>query len=99
MSFKEEVYAFVATIPKGRVVTYGQVAAACGRPRAARQVGQIAHWGPSELPWHRVVYADGRLSSSFTGGGLEGHKRALVGDGIEIDNYQVDPRTISGLKW
>ena len=49
--FKKDVYEVVAKIPKGRVMTYGQIAALCNHPRAARSVGQVAHWGPQELPW------------------------------------------------
>jgi alkylated DNA nucleotide flippase Atl1 len=44
--FRTEVYNLVALIPRGRVMTYGQIAALCGNPRAARMVGGIAHWAP-----------------------------------------------------
>jgi O-6-methylguanine DNA methyltransferase len=49
-------------IPAGRVATYGDVAAACGRPRAARAVGNICRAAPEQgLPFHRVIAAGGRL--------------------------------------
>ncbi len=48
-SLKERVEAVVRTIPKGRVMTYGQLAALCGNARAARVVGGIAHYGPTYL--------------------------------------------------
>src|SRR5690349_19187161 len=60
----ERVYAVVRKIPRGRVATYGQVAALAGFPRAPRVAGYALHALPegSPLPWHRVVAAGGRLS-------------------------------------
>lgn len=89
-SFKQLVYDLVAQIPKGRVMTYGDVASYCGSPFAARQVGQIAHFGADNLPWQRVVNRHGGLARAYTFGGLEGHKKALETDGIEVDNaYRI----------
>ncbi len=63
MTFQERVEAVVARIPPGRVMTYGDVAAAIGAPRSARQVGwAMARCHPA-LPWHRVVNARGELSA------------------------------------
>lgn len=94
--FKERVLALVADIPRRRVMSYGQIAALCGHPRAARIVGQIAHFGPDELPWQRVVSARGGLASGYYGG-KEGHKKDLAAEGIEVDeNYQID---ISRYVW
>lgn len=58
------VYAVVRRIPRGRVATYGDVAAAAGFGRAARVAGWALHALPpgSSVPWHRVVGAGGRLS-------------------------------------
>jgi len=84
-SFRDKVYALVASIPEGRVMTYGDVAAYCGSPFAARQVGQVAHFGPSELPWQRVVNRNGGLASAYSFGGIEGHKAALQADGVAVD--------------
>lgn len=47
--FRQEVYKLVAQIPRGKVMTYGQISALCGKPRSARIVGGIAHNGPSHL--------------------------------------------------
>ncbi len=74
---KKRVYELVAQIPEGRVMSYGDVAVLCGSSHAARQVGQIAHFGPSELPWQRVVNRHGNLAGAYSFGGLEGHKAAL----------------------
>lgn len=58
------IRAVVARIPRGRVATYGQIAALAGYPRAPRLAGYALHALPegSPLPWHRVVAAGGRLS-------------------------------------
>jgi methylated-DNA-protein-cysteine methyltransferase-like protein len=88
--FKDKVYAFVATIPKGRVVTYGQVAAECGAAWAAWEVGQIAHTGPSDLPWQRVVNKQGGMASGYPGG-KAGHKQVLEGEGLEVsEDFTID---------
>ncbi len=94
--FKEQVYSLVAQIPKGRVMTYGQIAALCDRPRAARIVGGAAHHGPTELPWLRVVKKDGSLAEGYPGG-TEGHKQALEADGVHIVGYKV--QNMEKLLW
>ena len=96
-SFKESVYELVARIPEGRVMTYGQIASLCGKPRAARIVGGIAHFGPPELPWQRVINRHGGLASGYTWGGREGHKQHLEEDEVEVnEDCQVD---IDKLIW
>jgi methylated-DNA-protein-cysteine methyltransferase-like protein len=60
----ERIYAVVARIPRGKVATYGQVAALAGLPRHARQVGYAMQSLPegSKLPWQRVVNSKGEIS-------------------------------------
>jgi len=62
--FQEQVYAIVANVPHGKVVTYGQIANWLNCPRSARQVGYaMAACPPNRrLPWHRVVNAKGEVS-------------------------------------
>jgi len=87
--FRDRVYDTVASIPTLHVMTYGQIAALCGSPRAARQVGGLAHHGPSDLPWHRVVNKLGGLASGYYGG-MAGHKRDLELEGFEVSNdYKI----------
>lgn len=94
--FKARVYAVVGQIPPGRVMTYGQIAAICGSPRAARIVGGIAHYGSTDLPWQRVVKKDGSLAEGYPGG-IEGHRQALAAEGVETNNeLKVDVRR---LQW
>ena len=94
--FRQEVYALVAQIPKGRLMTYGQLAALAGHPYAARVVGGIAHWGDPDLPWQRVVKKSGSLAEGYPGG-LNGHKQVLEAEGVEVsDGYRVD---VERLLW
>ena len=60
MTFKEKVYKIVSKIPKGKTLTYGEVAELAGSPGAFRAVGNIMskNWDP-KIPCHRVVRADG----------------------------------------
>src|SRR5258708_14929173 len=87
--FKHRVYALVAQIPKGRLMTYGQIAALCGAAWAAWEVGQIAHVGPDNLPWQRVVNKQGGLAAGYSFGGRTGHKRALETEGVLIIDEKV----------
>jgi methylated-DNA-protein-cysteine methyltransferase-like protein len=95
--FRQRVYALVAQIPQGRVMTYGQIAALCGNPQAAWEVGQIAHNGPTDLPWQRVVNKQGGLAVGWPGGGQEAHKALLEADDVPVNqDYKVD---VSRLQW
>ena len=95
--FKERVYGLIKDIPKGRVMTYGQIAALCGAPWAAWEVGQIAHYGPSDLPWHRVVNKAGGLASAFVPGGMNGQRAKLEAEGTMVsDDYKVN---VAELLW
>jgi methylated-DNA-protein-cysteine methyltransferase related protein len=89
-NFRTRVETLVAQIPKGRVMTYGQLAALCGNARAARIVGGIAHFGNPDLPWQRVVNKSGGLASGYPGG-RSGHKQVLAAEGIKVsDDFKVD---------
>lgn len=95
--FKERVYELVAQIPKGRVMTYGQIAALSGAAWAAWEVGQIAHTGPEALPWWRVVNKQGGLASGYPGGGREKHCALLEAEGVRVSElFTVE---VSNLLW
>lgn len=83
VTFRDRVFEVVMQIPVGRVMTYGQIAALCGSPVAARIVGGIAHFGPPNLPWQRVVNKHGGLAAGYPGG-REGHKKDLEAEGVEV---------------
>jgi methylated-DNA-protein-cysteine methyltransferase-like protein len=96
-TFAEQVYKLVAQIPEGKLMTYGQIAALCGKPRGAWEVGQIAHFGPTDLPWQRVVNKQGGLAIGWPGGGRDAHKALLESEGLVVsDAYTVD---IASLQW
>jgi methylated-DNA-protein-cysteine methyltransferase-like protein len=95
--FKNRVYDLVRRIPRGNVMTYGQIAAICGAAWASWEVGQIAHTGPADLPWQRVVNKQGGLASGWPGGGRAAHKALLEADGVAVsEDYKVD---ITNLLW
>lgn len=89
---KEKVYEYLLTIPKGMVVTYKQIAEYLGNIKLARVVGNILHSNPDEnkYPCYKVVNSQGKLSKNFAFGGLEGQKKKLLAEGIEVNNDRVD---------
>ena len=91
-SFFKSVYAAVRMIPKGKVATYGDIAAAIGSPRAAQAVGWALHVNPEPIvtPCHRVVNRCGKLAKSFGFGGIEEHQRLLELEGVEVVDGTVD---------
>lgn len=95
------VYAVVRRIPRGRVATYGQVAALAGRPGQARQVGYAlaALEVDSPVPWHRVVNARGGVSLRGDGHAAGMQRARLEAEGvafrdgrIPLDRYRWQPR-------
>ena len=92
MSLFERVYEYVKTVPRGKVVTYGQVAAAIGAPRCARQVGWALHVNPEPgvIPCHRVVNREGRLAPAFAFGGPEVQASLLEEEGVQVEGGYVD---------
>lgn len=90
----ERILATVDAIPRGRVATYGQVAAEAGLPRRARLVGHtLRNLGArTELPWHRVLNAAGRLST--VGAARREQSRRLRREGVPVDaRGRVDLRS------
>jgi methylated-DNA-[protein]-cysteine S-methyltransferase len=69
--FAIKVRAIVSKIPKGKTMTYGQVAKRAGRPGAARAVGYIMSMNfDNKVPCHRVVRADGKVGDYNRGGAM-----------------------------
>ena len=91
--FFARVYALVREIPRGRVATYGQVAALLGVPRGARAVGWALRALPAaqavRVPWHRVVGAGGRISPR-AGAGPQVQRRRLRTEGVRFRGAVVD---------
>jgi len=103
--FTSEVKRAIRSIPRGRVATYGQIAALAGREHGARGVAWILHSSSESagLPWHRVIGAAGRISlprlrgrgtcppGARPRGGFEEQKARLVAEGIAVGrNGRID---------
>jgi O-6-methylguanine DNA methyltransferase len=88
----KRIYEAVKKIPKGKVATYGQVAAMAGNPKMARAVGNALHKNPDpdSIPCYRVVNAKGELASEFVFGGAGVQAKLLKADGIVVENGKVD---------
>lgn len=85
-SFQQAALRALSRVKRGEVTTYGRLAAAIGRERAARAVGHAMATNPFPLvvPCHRVIRADGRLGEY---GGGAGMKRALLAlEGVRVDD-------------
>jgi methylated-DNA-protein-cysteine methyltransferase-like protein len=89
-AFDRAVYALVRRVPSGRAVTYGQVAALLGRPRAARAVGGAMRRCPAGVPWHRVVNAQGRISRRARAAGMVTQRLLLEREGVTFRRGRVD---------
>jgi len=83
-TWNHAVHQVVAMIPRGRLTTYGTIAAALGRPRHARQVGQALAHTPehTNLPWHRVVNSSGKSSFPANSQAWYLQQAALAAEGI-----------------
>ena len=94
--FFEHAYNVVRQIPRGRVATYGQIAAMMGEPRKARYVGFAMHASPGVaggVPCHRVVFADGSLAPGFAFGGPGAQRAMLEDEGVAFTpSGRVDMR-------
>lgn len=88
----KRIYEAVKSIPKGKVATYGQIAALAGDAKMARAVGNALHKNPNpdKIPCYRVVNAKGELSGAFAFGGKNRQQELLEADGIEVRNGKVD---------
>ena len=84
--FFEQVYEYLKRVPRGKAVTYGQIARALGAPRMARQVGYALHVNPMPgiIPCHRVVNRFGGLAPAFAFGGTDAQKGLLLSEGVEV---------------
>lgn len=90
---KEKVYAFLQTIPKGKVATYGQIAAYLGNKGLSRVVGNILHSNPDpeKFPCHRVVNSKGQVANQFAFGGGAAQRKLLEQEGVLFEsNGSID---------
>ncbi len=82
--FFNHVYKIVAQIPKGKVMTYGQIAAILGTPNSARRVGKAMYNTPEylDIPAHRVVNSKGGLAPEHVFGGSGMQRKILEEEGV-----------------
>ncbi|MDB5165131.1 MAG: hypothetical protein JWM00_21 [Candidatus Saccharibacteria bacterium] len=88
-NFRMKIETLIAQVPYGQVTTYGDLAGLAGHANASRIVGGVAHYGNTDLPWHRLVNRFGGLASGFHGG-REAQAQLLEQEGIICTNYIVD---------
>ena len=94
--FAARVLSVVRRIPKGRVATYGDVAAAAGRPRASRAVGNVMrNCADASVPCHRVIGAGGKLGGY--GRDLGRKRQLLMGEGILVAGTLI--RNFRSIRW
>lgn len=86
--FSKNAIEIIGNIPKGKVLTYGLIAAAAGNPRGARQVARLLHSASEKyrLPWHRVIGSSGKVSLP-EGEGREEQISRLAAEGVEFSLY------------
>lgn len=91
MSGYDDIYTVVRMIPEGSVATYGQIARLAGRPNGARQVGYALAALPDEhdVPWHRVINAQGKVSLRATPGYEDVQQLLLEDEGVEFGIKKV----------
>lgn len=89
----EKIYEIVSGIPKGKVVTYGDIAAVLGiNPRV---IGYALHANKNDqtVPCHRVVFKDGSLASGYAFGGKDIQRKLLASEGVNFTGEKVDLKT------
>jgi methylated-DNA-protein-cysteine methyltransferase-like protein len=92
--YRERVYAIVRKIPRGRVMTYGQIAELLGDGYTPRTVGFVMHSSPDGTPWHRVVNAQGGCSTGRVVLPQDKQQRLLEQEGVVFNqNNRCDLQT------
>jgi methylated-DNA-protein-cysteine methyltransferase-like protein len=88
----QSVWKVVSEIPSGHVLTYGEVARLSGMPRAARRVSQALRRAPGgmNLPWHRVINAQGKISFPEDSSAWKEQKDMLEAEGVIFLNGKID---------
>ena len=88
--FKARVITIIRSVPRGKVVSYGQVALYAGLPRAAREVGWILRGSKEDMPWWRVINNAGKISIE---GNWQADKRTqkqlLEADGVDVSQDMI----------
>ena len=88
---REHIWQIVSQIPKGKVISYGQIAKLAGLPQAARLVGNVLKKlpGDTKLPWHRVVNSQGKISLVVGSMPYKEQKVRLIDEGIIFNGEKI----------
>ena len=91
-NWHQSVWKVVVEIPSGHVLTYGEVARLSGMPRAARRVSHALRRAPGgmNLPWHRVINAQGKISFPEDSSAWKRQKDMLEAEGVIFLNGKID---------
>lgn len=91
---REAIYLALMTVPRGKVITYGQLAALAGLPGAARLAGTVLCGLPenTELPWHRVINAQGKISLPADSAAYKKQQQRLQAEGVQMVNEKISLR-------
>ena len=84
-NYRERVYKVVRRIPRGRVMTYGQIAYQLGEGYTPRTVGFVMHGADDQTPWHRVINSEGRCSTTRVVLPSDKQQRMLEREGVKFD--------------
>jgi len=84
--YRERVYRIVRSIPRGRVMTYGQLAEILGDGYTPRTVGFVMHGSDDKTPWHRVINAQGACSTGRIALPSDKQQRMLASEGVEFND-------------
>ncbi|HEX5816362.1 MAG TPA: MGMT family protein [Methylomirabilota bacterium] len=90
------MYRLVRRVPRGTVVTYGQIAVMLGAPRSARAVGGAMGRCPDDVPWHRVVNAQGGISRRRRMGSVLTQRIRLEQEGVPLRRGRV---VLARFRW
>lgn len=88
---REAIYLALAKIPKGKVITYGNLAKLAGMPNGARLAGRLVCELPSgsRLPWHRVINAQGKTSMPVNSDSYNAQMQRLEKEGVVFHNGKI----------
>jgi methylated-DNA-protein-cysteine methyltransferase-like protein len=84
-NYRERVYRIVRSIPRGRVMTYGQLAEILGEGYTPRTIGFVMHGSDDKTPWHRVINAQGGCSTGRLVLPADKQQRMLAAEGVEFN--------------
>ena len=90
-NLQQMIWSIVASIPQGKVMSYGQVARLAGYPSHARMVGRVLHKLPKDtkIPWHRVINSQGKLSFPVASESYLIQKFKLEEEGVKFKNDKI----------